>query len=80
MELAVNWRRGIHLLTGLAAFLLVLAMSGPIWDAAAGGVVALLAILLQARINARLREISTTQPAGFRQDDPRPPPDHHSVP
>ena len=46
MELAVNWRRGIHLLTGLAAFLLVLAMSGPIWAAAAGGVVALLPILL----------------------------------
>ncbi|MGV3551225.1 phosphate regulon sensor histidine kinase PhoR [Rhizobium sp.] len=45
----MTWRRGIHLLTGLAAFILVLAMSGPIWAAVAGGVVALAPILLPER-------------------------------
>lgn len=42
-------RRGIHLLTGLAAFTLVLMMSGLVWAALAAGVIALLPMLLPDR-------------------------------
>jgi two-component system phosphate regulon sensor histidine kinase PhoR len=62
MEQAMSWRRGIHLLTGLATFLLVLAMSGPIWAALAGGVVALLPILLPERPGSASEQAATLPP------------------
>jgi two-component system phosphate regulon sensor histidine kinase PhoR len=51
MEVAMTWlgRRGVHLLTGLAVFTLVLMISGPVWAALAGGVVALLPVLMPAQ-------------------------------
>ena len=62
MEAAMTWfgRRGIHLLTGLAVFVLVLMVSGPVWAAVAGGAFALLPVLMPHQPSTPLPAVETT--------------------